>query len=157
MATIVSQSQGYYINASGMGNHPEYIHHTAVDGSNKYGGCLYCFPLRTKIGGQWGSNTVCGSRSLMIQENIAYTYIENSDKATIRSYSEGFGLYSDNMGDYPAYIHHTTVDSSNKYGGCWCCFPMRSSVGGGYSLGTTCGSRNITGNTNTAYTNNTVS
>ena len=47
-----------------MGNHPEYIHRDTVDGSTKYGGCIYCFPRRTKVGGDYGANTYCGSRSI---------------------------------------------------------------------------------------------
>ena len=56
-----------------MGNHSEYIHHTAVDGSNTYGSMYGTFPRRNRVGGIYSESTSCGSRSSQAYINTAYT------------------------------------------------------------------------------------
>ena len=74
MATIASNSYGYYMGANNMGNHPEYIHNGSVDGSTKYGGCWYCFPMRSMVGGEYTANTASGSRCIAAYGNTTYTH-----------------------------------------------------------------------------------
>ena len=62
--TIYGDGTGYTMTASNMGVHPEYIHHTAVDGSNTYGKAGNAFPRRAQISGRWIDNTQCGSRAI---------------------------------------------------------------------------------------------
>ena len=73
-ATIHSDSAGYFVSASNMGIHSEYIHNSRVDGDTKHGGTECCFLMRSLVGGSYGGSTVCGSRGIHIQESPAYIH-----------------------------------------------------------------------------------
>ena len=71
MATIVSNSSGYWFGGNGA-NRPEYVHHNTVDGDTKYGG-VYSFPRRAIVGAYWEVSILCGSRCTACNENTART------------------------------------------------------------------------------------
>ena len=69
MATIASVSDGYYLGGN-FGWHPEYNHHSRVDGSNTYGNA-WGFLRRNVVGGTYTQSTSCGSRALSANINTA--------------------------------------------------------------------------------------
>ena len=75
MATIRSGSDGsgYILIANNGGNHPEYIHDSRVDGSNKYGEALNSFPRRCTISGDFQDSARCGSRNFSSYSSTART------------------------------------------------------------------------------------
>ena len=152
-ATIRSDDSGYTIYANGMGNHPEYIHNSRVDGSNTYGGCWYCFPMRSMIGVAYSLGTVSGSRSISSASNTAYTNLTVSQgaQATIASGVGGYTIGgNNNTGWTTVYTHNTAIDGNVTYGKVWG-FPRRPIVGCGYSgADTICGSRAIDPGNSTA-------
>ena len=59
-----------------MTRNPEYVHHTAVDGDNQYGGAVNCFPRRPVVGASYHyssqANMQYGSRTIMARLGTAW-------------------------------------------------------------------------------------
>ena len=77
-ATIVSgDGSGYWMSSNNV-YHPEYIHHSTVDGSNTYGVAINAFPRRLIVGGAYANNSACGSRSIVANCSTARLIIDFS-------------------------------------------------------------------------------